>query len=132
MPHLLSLPPSIDATFTMCTGSQGEIGERAQPAMVQGALFSMANVACRENKTTNVRFNEVYLAFRVQIEDSATSPWGERDVMSSSEFGKVYEQIMDGDGKEVRSCKFLLEELMDAEKLRFVQRPNTGRLPYSG
>lgn len=130
MPHLLSLPPSIDATFTMCTGSQGDIGERAQPALIQGALFGMANVACRDNKTTNVRFNEVYLAFRVQTEDSGTSPWGERDVMSSSEFGKMYEQIMDGDGKSVRSCRFLLEEPRDVEELRVLSRPNAGRQPY--
>ena len=42
-------------------GGAGESGWAGVTAVGQGALFSMANVACRENKSTNIRFNEVYL-----------------------------------------------------------------------
>jgi hypothetical protein len=31
-------------------------------------LYSMANVACRDKKETNVRFNEVYLTLRVEVD----------------------------------------------------------------
>ncbi|KXJ87499.1 hypothetical protein Micbo1qcDRAFT_197818 [Microdochium bolleyi] len=122
MPHLLSLPADADATYTMCTGSQGIIGERAQPAMIQGALFSMATVACRDNEATNVRFNEVYLAYRVQI-DASENPYGIPDIMSSSDFGKAYEQILDGDGKGTMSCRMLVEEHADIDKVRFEKKP---------
>lgn len=33
--------------------------------MTQGALYSMANVACLDNADTNVRFNEIYLGLFV-------------------------------------------------------------------
>jgi hypothetical protein len=43
----------------MITGAAGELGSAGVTAVSQGALFSLANVACRENKGTNIRFNEV-------------------------------------------------------------------------
>ncbi|KAJ1323880.1 SDR family NAD(P)-dependent oxidoreductase [Microdochium nivale] len=129
MPHLLSLPAGVDATFTMCTGSQGDIAERAQPAMIQGALFSMASIACRDNESTNVRFNEAYLAFRVQV-DALDNPYGIPDIMSSSDFAKTYEQILDGSGKARKSCRMLLEDHIDVDEVRFVKKPFTGKHPY--
>lgn len=58
--------------------------------MTQGPLFSMANVACRDNAETNIRFNEVYLAVRVEVDSAAV----QHGTMKASDFSAVYEQIL--------------------------------------
>jgi hypothetical protein len=60
------------------------------PAMGQGALFSMCTAASRENVDTSVRFNEIYLAFRVEVDEDAA----QHGVTSSSEFASVYELLL--------------------------------------
>lgn len=88
-----------NSTWTLCTGAQGDMGLRALPAVTQGALFSMATAACRENEHTNVRFNEVYLAFRVEVDEMA-----ERNrVVRASDFAAVYEEILAR--KDIRSSR---------------------------
>jgi hypothetical protein len=74
------------------TGAAGTSGWAGVTAISQGALFSMANVACRENAKTNVRFNEVYLACRVDYDSVAEELGGNR--MSTSEFAGNYEEIL--------------------------------------
>ncbi|RYO89582.1 hypothetical protein DL763_005610 [Monosporascus cannonballus] len=73
------------STWTSCTGAQGDIGTHPVPAMAQGALFSMATVACRENAVTNVRFNEVFLAFRIEVDEVAA----QNGATSASDFASV-------------------------------------------
>lgn len=88
VPYLLEQSGS--TSFTLCTGSQGDIGARAAPAITQGPLFSLSNVACRDNETTNVRFNEVYLACRVEVDSSAEKT----GAMKASDFAKVYTELL--------------------------------------
>ncbi|KAM0278362.1 hypothetical protein ACHAQH_005182 [Verticillium albo-atrum] len=70
IPYLLELADE-KCTWTICTGAQGEWGERALPGMSQGALFPMSNAASRALAGTNVRFNEIFLACRVEVDDEA-------------------------------------------------------------
>lgn len=122
MPHLLSLPSNLDASFSMCTGGAGDEGHRAAPAITQGALYSMANVACRDNETTNVRFTEVYLAFRVQV-DKTINPFGlQMLILSSDEFSKTYEQILEGKERGVKGCRVWVENEGDVENLRYEKK----------
>ncbi|KAF7896087.1 hypothetical protein EAF00_006102 [Botryotinia globosa] len=69
IPYLLEQKKA--TSFTLCTRAQGDIGARAAPAISQGPLFSMANVACRDNTDSSVRFNEVYLNCLVEVDPSA-------------------------------------------------------------
>jgi hypothetical protein len=66
------------------------MGLRAGPAISQGALFSMANAACRENAETNISFNEIYLATRVEVDEAAEKS----GTIKASEFATVYEQLL--------------------------------------
>ncbi|WPH02275.1 Hypothetical protein R9X50_00513100 [Acrodontium crateriforme] len=79
-----------DCTWTLCTGGMGHIAIRPMPAMTQGALFSFATAACVENAKTNVRFNEVCLWFRVEVDAQAE----ENGAVKATSFAKVYEGIL--------------------------------------
>lgn len=59
----------------------------------------MANVACRDLLETNIRFNEVYLGFRVEV-DATAVPNGE---VKASDFAKNYQKLL-GDSS-IRSCR---------------------------
>lgn len=83
-----------NSTWTICTGSQGDVATFALPAMGQGPLFSAL-----ENEKTNVRVDEVYLMFRVEVDEDAA----QHGVSSSSEFASVYEGILDN--SEIRSSR---------------------------
>ena len=117
MPYLLERG-SPDSTWTLCTGAQGDLGLRAAPAMSQGALYSFATVACRDNEKTNVRFNEIYLAFRVQFELESGNPldtsW---TITTSSEFAPLYTQILDR--TDIRSCRVNVLGPPDIRELKY-------------
>ncbi|KAI9709265.1 MAG: hypothetical protein M1820_003385 [Bogoriella megaspora] len=89
IPYLLEQNDS-RSTWTLCTGAAGDLGMRAAPALTQGALYSMATVACRDNEQTNVRFNEVYLALRVEVDSSAERTGAAK----ASDFARSYETIL--------------------------------------
>ncbi|CAN9450942.1 unnamed protein product [Alternaria alternata] len=99
------------STWTLCTGAQGETALFPVPGMTQGALFTMSTAAARENEKTNVRFNEVYLCFRVEVDEQAEK----HGVTSASEFAKVYENLL-GD-EEVRGARVTVREVGDIERL---------------
>ncbi len=101
------------STWTLCTGAQGDMGTRPVPAMTQGALFSMATAASRENEATNVRFNEVYLAFRVEVDDVAA----QNGTMTASEFASVYEEILAK--PEIRSSRVRVYGHEDVKHLKY-------------
>jgi len=84
--------------------------------MTQGPLFSMSVAAARENESTNVRFNEIYLAFRVEVDEDAV----QHGVTKASDFGKVYELILTD--ADVRSSRVMVESTDDLEKLRYHRR----------
>ncbi|KAL6812160.1 hypothetical protein J3E69DRAFT_167752 [Trichoderma sp. SZMC 28015] len=105
-----------DCTWTICTGSQGDTGILALPAITQGPLFSMATAAARENEKTNVRVNEVYLMFRVEVDEDAA----QHGVTSSSEFAAVYEGILSN--PEIRSSRVRLASPADIKDLKWAKK----------
>jgi hypothetical protein len=84
--------------------------------MTQGALFSMATAACRENATTNVRFNEIYLAFRVEVDEVAA----QNGTTSATDFSSVYEGILAT--PEVRSSRVRVDGHEDLKKLKYERK----------
>lgn len=73
----------------------------------------MANAACRDNESTNVRFNEVYLAMRVEVDSDA-----EKSGMNkASDFAVNYEQILARE--DIRSCRVNVLERDDFKNLKF-------------
>ncbi|RYP60000.1 hypothetical protein DL771_010652 [Monosporascus sp. 5C6A] len=104
------------STWTICTGAQGDIATHPLPAMTQGALFSMATAACRENATTNVRFNEVYLALRVEVDEVAA----QNATTSATEFASVYEEILAR--PEIRSSRVRVVGPGDLKDLKYERK----------
>ncbi|KAM6477031.1 hypothetical protein HDV62DRAFT_374043 [Trichoderma sp. SZMC 28011] len=105
-----------DSTWTICTGSQGDMAIFALPAITQGPLFSMATAAARENEKTNVRVNEVYLMFRVEVDEDAA----QHGVTSASEFAAVYEGILSN--PEIRSSRVRVASLADIKDLKWAKK----------
>jgi hypothetical protein len=80
-------------------------------------LFSLANVACRDNATkTNVRFNEIYLACRVEV-DSVAARTGS---MKASDFSRVYEGILSK--PEIRGCRVSVYGTGDLDDLKYKKK----------
>ncbi|KAK8055546.1 hypothetical protein PG993_000773 [Apiospora rasikravindrae] len=104
------------ATYTICTGAQGDLALFPLPAMTQGPLFSMATAASRENAETNVRFNEIYLAMRVEVDEDAK----EHGVTTASEFAAVYEAIMSR--SEIRSSRVRVMNNADIKELKYERK----------
>ncbi|KAL5092252.1 hypothetical protein Trisim1_002138 [Trichoderma cf. simile WF8] len=105
-----------DSTWTICTGSQGDMAIFALPAITQGPLFSMATAAARENEKTNVRVNEVYLMFRVEVDEDAA----QHGVTSASEFAAVYEGILSN--PEIRSSRVRVASPADIKDLKWAKK----------
>ncbi|KAK9769630.1 putative short-chain dehydrogenases/reductase [Seiridium cardinale] len=105
-----------NSTWTICTGSQGDAAVFPLPAMTQGPLFSMATAAARENEKTNVRANEVYLMFRVEVDEEAAK----HGVTKASEFAFVYEEILAR--PEIRSARIRIETPEDIKNLKFARK----------
>lgn len=110
IPYLLEQKKA--TSFTLCTGAQGDIATFAAPAITQGSLFSMANVACRDNADTNVRFNEVYLGCRVEVDESAVKT----GAMKASDFARVYTNLLSR--LEIRSSRVSVYTHEDLEDLK--------------
>ncbi|PVI05585.1 NAD(P)-binding protein [Periconia macrospinosa] len=116
IPYLLTQSHAT-STWSICTGSQGSLGIFAAPAMSQGALFSLCVSAARELQDTNVRFNEIYLALRVETDRSAV----EHGVVRASEFANVYVEVLRA-GERVRGKRVLVETREDIKGLRWVDK----------
>ncbi|KAK4888175.1 hypothetical protein LTR27_012904 [Elasticomyces elasticus] len=105
------------STWTICTGSQGDVGTHPLPAMTQGPLFSMATAAARENEKTNIRFNEIYLCYRVEVDSDAEA----HGVTKASDFANVYEMVLDN--QDVRSSRVRVEnDQEDLVKLKYAKK----------
>jgi len=100
----------------MCTGSQGDLATHPLPAITQGALYSLCLGAARENLAKSVRFNEVYLGFRVEVDEDAA----QHGVVSSTEFGAVFEQLLDS--SNIRSARVEVTTPDDIKVLRHARR----------
>ncbi|KAK8035890.1 hypothetical protein PG991_001963 [Apiospora marii] len=104
------------ATYTICTGAMGDLAFFPLPAMTQGPLFSMATAASRENAETNVRFNEIYLAMRVEVDEDAK----QHGVTSASEFAPVYEAILSR--PEIRSSRVRVMGKDDIKDIKYEKK----------
>ncbi|TGO11645.1 hypothetical protein BTUL_0105g00350 [Botrytis tulipae] len=110
IPYLLEQKKA--TSFTLCTGAQGDIGALAEPAISQGPLFSMANVACRDNTDSSVRVNEVYLNCRVEVDSSAA----QTGAMKSSDFAHVYTELLSR--PEIKSSRIIVSTYDDLKDLK--------------
>jgi len=84
--------------------------------MTQGALYSLANVACLNNADTNIRFNEVYLGLFVMA-GAAAEQYG---VMKSEEFAVSYEKILAR--PDIKGCRVFVCQPEDLKELRFTRK----------
>ncbi|KAL0939885.1 uncharacterized protein CTRU02_206495 [Colletotrichum truncatum] len=112
-----------DSTWTMCTGASGDFGTPAAAAMSQGALYSFAIAASRENEGNAIRFNEVYLAYRVQYQ---LEPDSERfagfHMTTCSDFAPLYEQLL---GRvDIRGTRVMVKTPEDVNNLKYEKRYN--------
>jgi NAD(P)-dependent dehydrogenase (short-subunit alcohol dehydrogenase family) len=105
-----------NSTWTLCTGVMGDFGMHAAPALTQGALYSLANVACRDNKETNVRFNEVYLSLRVEVDESAEK----KGFFKASTFAETFQEILTR--PEIQSSRISVFEKQDMKELKFKEK----------
>jgi len=108
-----------NATWTLITGGAGELGLAGVTAVSQGALFSMANVACLENTNTKIRFNEVYLCYRVDF-DSVCEEKGTVDRIKVSDFARVYEGILAN--KDIKDCRVSIYGPQDIDDLKYKKK----------
>ena len=99
------------STWTLCNGAQGDLADRAGPAISQGAMYSLATVAIRDNANTNVRFNEIYLNARVEVDHIAK----QHGTMSASALSPAYEQIMAR--QDIKGCRIYVNGPDDASNL---------------
>ncbi|KAK8140246.1 hypothetical protein PG984_000312 [Apiospora sp. TS-2023a] len=104
------------ATYTICTGAMGDLATWPLPAMTQGPLFSMATAASRENAKTNVRFNEIYLATRIEVDEDAK----QYGVTTATEFASVYEAIMSR--SEIRSSRVKIMAPEDIKDFKYERK----------
>ncbi|RFU76454.1 nadp-binding [Trichoderma arundinaceum] len=105
-----------DSTWTICTGAQGELAIFPLPAMGQGPLFPLVTAAARENDKTNVRVNEVFLMFRVEVDEDAA----QHGVSSSSEFASVYEKILAN--PKIRGSRVRVAAPADIKDLKWTKK----------
>jgi len=70
----------------------------------------------RQNLEGNVRFNEVYLNFRVEVDEDAAK----HGVTSASEFASVYELLLAS--PEVRSSRVRVDSAEDMKVLKHARR----------
>ena len=68
--------------------------------------------AARENLHKLTRFNEVYLGFRVELDEDA----GRHTVVSSTEFGAVFKQLLDR--SDIRSSRV---EVFNPENIKVLK-----------
>jgi hypothetical protein len=73
----------------------------------------MATAAARENAATNVRFNELYLALRVEVDDLAVL----HGVSKSSEFAAAYEGILANPA--IKGCRVSVLRREDFTDLKY-------------
>lgn len=76
----------------------------------------MANVGCRDNAETNVRFNEVYLATRVEVDSMAERSGS----MKASAFSCVYEEILSR--PEIKGCRISVHGQGDLKDLKYKRK----------
>lgn len=82
--------------------------------MSQGALYSFCISAEKALANTNVRFTELYLADRVEVDSSAV----QSGVMKASVFGRAYKKILESPGICGRAKVYGEEDVDDLKQGR--------------
>lgn len=75
----------------------------------------MAKAACRDTADTNIRFNEVYLDMRVEVDAIAEK----NSTVKSSEFAVVYEELLRR--KNIKSSRVRVRQKEDFKNLKLEQ-----------
>lgn len=101
------------------TGGAGDLGVAGVTAIGQGALFSLANVACLENMKTNIRFNELYLRFRVEY-DSNIDDQNPQGKVKASKFAEVYERILQDEN--INGCRVRAITAADIDDVKYEKK----------
>jgi hypothetical protein len=120
IPYLLSLKKP--ATFTLITGASRNYGTSGITSVNQGALASLCAVGSRELAETNVRFNEVYLAFRVEYDENLQKgqssipgvDWSQIGWATASEFARHYNGILQNDNLRGMQINIMNKAQMDS------------------
>jgi hypothetical protein len=73
----------------------------------------MANIACRDLLDTNIRFNEVFLGFRVEVDTSAVK----NSVVKASDFAENYQKLLGS--PKIRSCRVTVLVPEDVGSLKY-------------
>lgn len=81
--------------------------------MTQGALYALATAACRENARAGVRYNELYLVLRVEVDADAAR----HGVTRSSEFALPYVAILSR--PEIRGCRVSVVTREDLTDIKY-------------
>ena len=115
VPYLLE-QANPKATWTLITGGAGEVGYAPATAVSQGALFSLANVACRELVGTNIRFNEIFLHLRVEYDSEAEK----NGVMKASTFGRSYKGVLANE--KIRECRVTVMKPEHVDELQYKKK----------
>ncbi|KEF52255.1 uncharacterized protein A1O9_11495 [Exophiala aquamarina CBS 119918] len=108
-----------NATWTLVTGGAGNQGIGGVTGISQGALYSLAAVACRELQKTNIRFNEAYLDYRVEYDENCegeVNKWK----MKASDYARIYEQILTH--KDINACRVITESPRDVQTIRYEKK----------
>lgn len=106
----------VQSTWTLCTGAQGNVGLFAGPAITQGALFSMAAAAASETAGSNVRFNEVYLVYRVEVDSSAEKT----GAVKASTFGENYAALLAR--QDISGSRIIVSNAEEIKNLRIEKK----------
>lgn len=101
------------------TGGAGDLGIAGVTAIGQGALFSLASVACLENMKTNIRFNELYLSCRVEY-DSNIDDKNPQGKVKASKFAQVYERILHDEN--INGCRVRVTTAADIDELKYEKK----------
>ncbi|ETS86019.1 hypothetical protein PFICI_04044 [Pestalotiopsis fici W106-1] len=119
------LSQSNPTTYTVITGAIGDVGIWPGPAMSQGALYSLGISAELENRDTNVRFNEMYLAFPVMVDEEAVKEEAAKmGVVKASDFARSYENLLAKD--EIKGSRIFIFTPGDIDTLRWESKAFKG------
>ena len=77
----------------------------------------MATVACRELRDSNIRFNDVFLGFRVDYDAVAK---GKKHSMASSDFAAHYKKLLER--TDITGSRIHLRASEDVRNLPFTKK----------
>ncbi|KAI5358527.1 Putative NAD(P)-binding domain superfamily [Septoria linicola] len=108
-----------NSTFTVICGSSPELGIYGAVALAQAPVQALGSVACRELAGTNIRANEVCLAWLVVLDDEAEKV-GPDKCMKASDFARHYEEILAR--PEISGCRVSIYGPEDVAEIKYKKK----------